>query len=224
MAAEDVLHDLGALSIMASDSQAMGRVGEVLSRTWQTAHKMKSVRGPLPQDCGRNDNCRIKRYIAKYTINPAIAHGVSHQVGSVEVGKLADLSLWRFDLFGVRPEVVLKGGVIAWAEMGDANASIPPCQPSMGRPMFGHLGQAPRTNSLLFVSSASLAHVASLGLGKRAEAVRNCRGIGKADMRWNNALPHMEVNPETYQVSADGVHLTCPPANKVPLAQLYAMF
>ena len=224
MAAEDVLHDMGAISIMASDSQAMGRVGEVLCRTWQTAHKMKQVRGPLAQDSERNDNTRVKRYVSKYTINPAIAHGVSHVIGSVEVGKLADLAIWRFDLFGTRPEVVLKGGVIAWAEMGDANASIPPCQPSYGRPMFGFKGSAPGKCSLAFVSGISLDQVASYGLSKPLEAVRGCRDIGKSALRWNDALPKMTVNPETYRVTADGVHLTCPQAAIVPLAQLYQLF
>jgi len=224
MGAEDILHDIGALSIMASDSQAMGRVGEVVVRTWQTADKMKKVRGSLPEDSDRNDNYRVKRYVAKYTINPALAHGVSHQVGSVEVGKLADLSLWRFDLFGVRPEMVVKGGVISWANMGDPNASIPPCQPTFARPMFGAKGLAPGSNSLVFVSRASLEAVSRYGLRKKADAVRGCRSVSKKDLKLNNALPHLEIDPEAYKVMADGVHLTCPPAPKVALGQLYQLF
>lgn len=224
MAAEDILHDMGALSIMASDSQAMGRVGEVILRTWQTADKMKRFRGPLPEDSSRNDNYRAKRYVAKYTINPALAHGISHQVGSVEPGKLADLCLWRFDLFGVRPEHVIKGGVVAWANMGDPNASIPPCQPTYGRPMFGALGKAPGSNSLLFVSQASLQRVAGYGLSKTAEAVAACRSVKKKDLKLNNALPNLEIDPETYKVVADGEHLTCSPASKVALGQLYHLF
>ncbi len=224
MAAEDILHDIGALSIMASDSQAMGRVGEVILRTWQTADKMKRLRGHLPEDNARNDNYRAKRYIAKYTINPALAHGISHQVGSVEPGKLADLCLWRFDLFGVRPEHVIKGGVVAWANMGDPNASIPPCQPSYGRPMFGALGKAPGSNSLLFVSKASLQRVSGYGLSKTADAVAACRSVKKKDLKLNNALPNLEIDPETYKVVADGEHLTCSPASKVALGQLYHLF
>ena len=224
IAAEDILHDLGAFSMMASDSQAMGRVGETIIRCWQTADKMKRFRGPLPEDSSRNDNYRAKRYVAKYTINPALAHGISHQVGSVEPGKLADLCLWRFDLFGVRPEHVIKGGVVAWANMGDPNASIPPCQPTYGRPMFGALGKAPGSNSLLFVSQASLQRVAGYGLSKTAEAVAACRSVKKKDLKLNNALPNLEIDPETYKVVADGEHLTCSPASKVALGQLYHLF
>ena len=226
IAAEDILHDLGAISMISSDSQAMGRVGEVIARTWQTAHKMRQQRGPLPEDQGKgNDNFRIRRYIAKYTLNPAITHGISHEVGAVAKGKFADLVLWRPDFFGVKPEVVIKGGFIARAQMGDANASIPTPQPVISRPMFAAHGSAPGMAALAFVSAASLARVRrSYGLQKKAVAVRGCRHIGKRDMVLNDALPRIEVDPETYEVRADGVLLKCKPATKLPLAQLYHLF
>ncbi|MFI5297933.1 MAG: urease subunit alpha [Polyangiales bacterium] len=226
IAAEDILHDLGALSIISSDSQAMGRVGEVITRTWQTAHKMKSQRGRLPSERGDNDNDRIRRYIAKYTINPAVAHGMSHEIGSVEVGKLADLVLWRPAFFGSRPELVLKGGFIAWAQMGDANASIPTPQPLLMRPMFGARGRALGATSLAFVSrrARSEGRLDTLGLSKAIAVVKDCRNIGKRHMKWNDALPKLEIDPETYAVRADGVLLTCAPATTLPLAQLYSLF
>jgi urease subunit alpha len=226
IAAEDILHDLGAISMMSSDSQAMGRIGEVITRTWQTADKMKRQRGPLPSEKGANDNLRIKRYISKYTINPAIAHGMSHLIGSVEKGKLADLVLWKPAFFGAKPEMVIKGGVIAWSQMGDPNASIPTPQPVFMRPMFGSFGRAVGTCSLAFVSSAC-AQAGSAGqyqLTKRIEAVRNCRNIGKKQMRWNDALPTVTVDPETYEVRADGELLQCEPADVLPLAQRYSLF
>jgi urease subunit alpha len=226
IAAEDVLHDVGAISMMSSDSQAMGRVGEVICRTWQTAHKMRTERGRLPGEQGDNDNLRIRRYIAKYTINPAITHGISHEVGSVEVGKLADLVLWKPAFFGVKPELVLKGGFIAWAQMGDPNASIPTPQPSMMRPMFGAYGRASGASSLAFVSQASLeaSAVTRYGLAKRLAAVRGCRAIGKRDMKLNDALPRITVDAETYTVTADGAPLTSVPARVLPLAQRYWLF
>ncbi|MCP3058827.1 urease subunit alpha [Myxococcus sp. K38C18041901] len=226
IAAEDILHDLGAISIMSSDSQAMGRVGEVICRTWQTAHKMREQRGRLSGEQGDNDNLRIRRYVAKYTINPAIAHGLSHEVGSVEVGKLADLVLWRPAFFGIRPELVLKGGFIAWGQMGDANASIPTPQPFMMRPMFGARGRALGATSLVFVSPRALAEgtTRELGLGKRVVAVKRCRGLGKRDMRLNDALPVITVDPETYEVRADGELLRCEAAVRLPLAQRYSLF
>ncbi|MDF7800344.1 urease subunit alpha [Pontiellaceae bacterium B1224] len=225
IAAEDILHDMGALSIIASDSQAMGRIGEVITRTWQTAHKMKDQRGALPEDEGNdNDNFRARRYVAKYTINPAIAHGMSHEIGSIEPGKLADLVLWRPDFFGSKPELVLKGGVIAQAQMGDPNASIPTPQPFFSRPMFGNFGSAPAKNSLVFVSQASLENVAKYDLNKSASAVKNCRTIGKKDMKLNDFLPDIEIDPETYKVTVNGEHITCEPATKLPLAQLYQLF
>jgi urease subunit alpha len=226
IAAEDVLHDLGALSIVASDSQAMGRVGEVICRTWQTAAKMKDERGMLPEEHGKSDNFRIRRYVAKYTINPAIAHGMAHEIGSVEVGKWADLVLWRPAFFGIKPELVLKGGFIAWAQMGDPNASIPTPQPSYMRPMFGAHGKAPGATSIAFVSQRALVEgrAASLGLAKKLSAVRGCRGIGKKDLRLNSALPSMRVDPETYQVFADGMLLRSKPASRVALARLYSLF
>jgi len=225
IAAEDILHDLGAISMMSSDSQAMGRVGEVIMRTWQTAHKMKVQRGPLPGDGSRNDNTRVKRYVAKYTINPAIAHGISHVVGSLEVGKLADLVLWRPAFFGVKPSMVLKGGMIACAQMGDPNASIPTPQPVYMRPMFGAFGGGLK-KSLTFVSQAAFeAGVAQrLGLAKRVVPVRATRQLRKADMVHNGATPHMEVDPETYEVRADGQLLVCEAAPVLPMAQRYFLF
>lgn len=226
IAAEDVLHDLGAISIMSSDSQAMGRVGEVICRTWQTAAKMKDERGRLPEERGDSDNFRARRYIAKYTINPAIAHGMAHEIGSVEIGKWADLVLWRPAFFGARPEMVIKGGFIAWSQMGDPNASIPTPQPSYMRPMFGSYGRATGATSLAFVSQRSLddGHVGRLGLVKRLSPVRRCRKLGKKDMKLNDALPRMRVDPETYEVFADGQLLRALPAARVPLARLYSLF
>jgi urease subunit alpha len=226
IAAEDVLHDLGAISMMSSDSQAMGRVGEVITRTWQTAHKMGAQRGPLAGERAGADNLRIRRYVAKYTVNPAIAHGLSHVVGSVEVGKLADLVLWRPALFGAKPELVVKGGLIAWAQMGDANASIPTPQPVAMRPMFGAFGGAAAATSVAFVSAAAAAAGvgARYGLARRVEPVRGCRGIGKRDMKLNDALPRIAVDPETYRVTADGELLGCAPADVLPLAQRYFLF
>ena len=223
IAAEDILHDLGALSIIASDSQAMGRIGEVICRTWQTAHKMRQQRGALSGDTD-SDNLRVKRYIAKYTINPAIAHGLSEHIGSVEVGKLADLVLWKPAFFGAKPEMVIKGGIIAHAQMGDPNASIPTPQPVYPRPMFGAQGNAVGPTSLAFVSNASLETVASYNLSKRAVAVSNCRNIGKKDMKLNDLTPNIHIDPETYRVTVDGETLTCEPAAKLPLAQLYHLF
>jgi urease subunit alpha len=235
IAAEDVLHDLGAISMMSSDSQAMGRVGEVIIRTWQTAHKMKGQRGwlaPAPaaegsvQRDARNDNFRVKRYIAKYTINPAIANGISHDVGSVEVGKWADLVLWRPAFFGVKPSLVLKGGFIAAALMGDANASIPTPQPVHYRPMFGSYGLVLPATSLTFVNQSALANDLGeqLGLKKRLSAVHGCRTVRKADMVHNGYLPVMEIDAQTYRVRADGQLLTCDPATELPLAQRYFLF
>ena len=226
IAAEDILHDLGVFSMISSDSQAMGRVGEVVTRTWQTAHKMKTQRGPLPEDSDRNDNFRVKRYVAKYTINPALTHGVAHEVGSVEPGKLADLVLWHPAFFGAKPEIILKGGMIAWSTMGDANASIPTPEPVLYRPMFGAFGRATAATSTTFVSQAALdAHLpATLGLRKRAVAVAQCRKLSKADMIHNDATPVITVNPETYEVRADGELLTCEPAQSLPLAQRYFLF
>ncbi len=226
IAAEDVLHDLGAISMMSSDSQAMGRVGEVVCRTWQTAHTMRAERGRLAIEQGTNDNQRIRRYIAKYTINPAITHGISHEVGSVEAGKLADLVLWKPAFFGVKPEIVLKGGFIAWAQMGDPNASIPTPQPLVMRPMFGAFGRATGATSLAFVSAAGLAAgvAARYGLGKRAVAVRGCRTVSKRDMKLNDALSAITVDPETYVVTADGEALRSAPAAVLPLAQRYFLF
>ncbi len=226
IAAEDILHDLGAISMMSSDSQAMGRAGEVIIRTWQTAHKMKEQRGSLPGDGPGNDNARIKRYVAKYTINPAITHGVDRCVGSVETGKMADLCLWRPDFFGVRPEIVIKGGFIAWSAMGDANASIPTPQPVWGRPMFAAFGSAPLSCSALFVSRVSLEtdSLAPWGLRKRTVAIGDTRALGKRHMKHNDALPLIEVDPETYAVRADGKLLACEPASILPLAQRYFLF
>jgi urease subunit alpha len=226
IAAEDVLHDLGAISMMSSDSQAMGRVGEVIIRTWQTAHKMKGQRGSLPEDTARNDNFRVKRYIAKYTLNPAIANGISHDVGSLEVGKWADIVLWRPAFFGVKPSLILKGGFIAAALMGDANASIPTPQPVHYRPMFGSYGGVLPATSLSFVSHSALdAGIGrQLGLKKRLSAVRGCRIVKKRDMVHNDYLPKMEIDAQTYRVRADGQLLTCDPATVLPLAQKYFLF
>src|SRR5262250_2729771 len=226
IAAEDILHDLGAISMMSSDSQAMGRIGEVIMRTWQTAHKMKEQRGALPGETPGDDNRRVKRYIAKYTINPAIAHGFAHETGSIEVGKLADLVLWKPAFFGVKPELVIKGGLVAGAMMGDGNASIPTPQPVIARPMFGALGRAVGSTALTFVSAAALADGVPqrLGLTRRAVAVSRCRGLGKRDMIHNDALPRIEVDPETYEVRADGTLLTCEPAQVLPMAQRYFLF
>ena len=226
IAAEDILHDLGAFSMISSDSQAMGRVGEVIMRSWQTAHKMKSQRGSLPQDKAGADNFRIKRYIAKYTINPAITHGVSHEVGSIEVGKLADLVLWRPAFFGVKPSLILKSGVIAAAAMGDPNASIPTPQPVHYRPMFGAFGQSCLQSSVTFVSQAALeADVGrKLELRKPMVPVFGTRELKKADMRLNDYLPTIEVDPETYEVRADGELLTCEPAKSLPMTQRYFLF
>jgi len=224
IAAEDILHDLGVISMMSSDSQAMGRIGEVVLRTWQTAHKMKTQRGALAGDSARNDNTRVKRYVSKYTINPAIAHGVAHEIGSIEPGKLADLVLWSPAFFGVKPEMIVKGGFIAWSVMGDANASIPTPQPVLYRPMFGSFGSAPQSTSVTFVSAAGQQHVNKLGLKRRLVPVKNCRKVGKANMIHNSATPRIEVDPETYEVRADGELLTCEPADELPLAQRYFLF
>ena len=225
IAAEDILHDIGAISMMSSDSQAMGRVGETVLRTWQTAHKMKVQRGPLPEDSGRNDNFRVKRYVAKYTINPAIAHGISHVAGSLEPGKIADIVLWRPAFFGVKPSMILKGGMIAASLMGDPNASIPTPQPVHYRPMFGAFGGGLKT-SFTFVSQAAFdAGIAQqLGLAKTTIPIRATRGLRKRDMIHNGATPHMEVDPETYEVRADGRLLVCEPAAVLPLAQRYFLF
>ncbi|TXS95725.1 urease subunit alpha [Parahaliea maris] len=226
IAAEDILHDLGAFSMIASDSQAMGRVGEVITRTWQTAHKMKTQRGALEQDSETADNYRARRYVAKYTINPAITHGIAHEVGSIEVGKLADLVLWKPAFFGIKPALILKGGMIAAAPMGDANASIPTPQPVHYRPMFGALGQAAASTSVTFTCQAALdAGVAeTLGLKRKLVACCNTRSITKADMILNDWMPTIEVDPQTYEVRADGELLTCEPATVLPLAQLYSLF
>ncbi len=229
IAAEDILHDIGAFSMMSSDSQAMGRVGEVIIRTWQTAHKMKMQRGPLSEDAafsdGKADNFRIKRYIAKYTINPAITHGIAHTVGSIEEGKLADLVLWKPAFFGVKPSIILKGGMIAAAAMGDPNASIPTPQPVHYRLMFGSYGKALKS-SVTFVSQAALDNpqVAALNLMKPLVAVRGCRNVQKKDMVHNGAMPRIDVDPETYVVRADGELLVCEPATRLPMAQRYFLF
>jgi urease subunit alpha len=224
IAAEDVLHDLGALSMMSSDSQAMGRIGEVICRTWQTAHKMKRQRGPLPGETAGSDNLRVRRYVAKYTINPAIAHGIAREVGSIEVGKLADLVLWKPAFFGVKPELVIKGGLIAGAMMGDGNASIPTPQPVIARPMFGAFGGARQACSVHFVSQAGIQSGALAGLTRALVPVRGCRTIGKRDLVLNDALPTITVNPDTYEVRADGQLLTSEPAEVLPLAQRYFLF
>lgn len=225
IAAEDILHDMGALSMLSSDSQAMGRVGEVICRTWQTAHKMKEQRGLLEEDKEIDaDNFRVKRYIAKYTINPAIAHGCGHVIGSVEVGKLADLVVWQPDFFGSRPELILKGGVIVQAQMGDPNASIPTPQPFFSRPMFGAQGKATGATSLALVSAASEETVKSYGLDKKVTPVVGCRSVKKKDMKLNDFLPDIKVDAETYKVTVNGEWITCAPAKKLPLAQLYNLF
>jgi len=226
IAAEDILHDMGAFSIISSDSQAMGRVGEVITRTWQTAHKMKEQRGRLAEEQGDNDNLRARRYVAKYTINPAIAHGVSRHIGSVAVGKRADLVLWWPAFFGAKPEMVLVGGTIVMAQMGDTNASIPTPQPVLSRPMFGAFGGASARGAVHFVSAAAAADGlrARLGLAKETVAVQGTRNIGKADMILNDAMPRIEVHPETYEVRADGALLTCAPAEVLPLAQRYFLY
>jgi urease subunit alpha len=226
IAAEDILHDLGVFSMMSSDSQAMGRVGEVIIRTWQAAHKMKQQRGALAEDSARNDNFRVKRYIAKYTINPAITQGISHVVGSIEVGKLADLVVWKPAFFGVKPSLILKGGMIAAAAMGDPNASIPTPQPVHYRPMFGAFGSAMDSTCITFISKAAadLGVPAKLGLRRRTEAVKNTRTIGKKDMIHNAGTPAIEVDAQTYEVRADGVLLTCEPATELPMAQRYFLF
>ncbi len=227
IAAEDILHDIGAFSMLSSDSQAMGRVGEVIIRTWQTAHKMKVQRGVLSSpEATRSDNFRAQRYVAKYTINPAIAHGISEYVGSIEVGKIADLVLWHPAFFGVKPEMVLKGGFIAWSQMGDANASIPTPQPVYMRPMFGSYGGAIAPTSFTFVSQAAMERgiPTQLGLQKQVLTVKGTRNISKRDLKLNDALPVMEVDPETYEVRADGELLTCEPASVLPMAQRYFLF
>jgi urease subunit alpha len=227
IAAEDILHDLGALAMYSSDSQAMGRIGEIVIRTWQTAHKMKLQRGPLPGDSERDDNNRVKRYIAKYTINPAIAGGMAHEIGSIEMGKLADLVLWSPAFFGVKPDLVIKGGTIILAMMGDTNASIPTPQPVHTRPMFGAFGSALAASAITFLSGAALEAglPQRLGLRRMVSAVRNTRGgISKSSMIHNGAMPVIEVDPETYEVRADGVLLTCEPAKVLPMAQRYFLF
>jgi urease subunit alpha len=226
IAAEDILHDLGVISMLSSDSQAMGRIGEVVTRTWQTAHKMKTQRGPLAEDSSRNDNYRAKRYVAKYTINPAITHGIATEIGSVESGKLADLVLWKPAFFGVKPEMIIKGGFIAWSAMGDPNSSIPTPQPVLYRPMFGSFGSAIQSTSITFVSKAAVENglASRLGLQRIISPVRNCRSIGKKDMIHNNATPKIEVDPETYEVRVDGQLITCEPASVLPLAQRYFLF
>jgi urease subunit alpha len=226
IAAEDILHDLGAFSMISSDSQAMGRVGEVITRTWQTAHKMKEQRGALAQDNARNDNFRVRRYVAKYTINPALTHGIAHEVGSLEAGKLADIVLWRPAFFGAKAALIIKGGMIVAAPMGDANASIPTPQPVHFRPMFGALGGAREATSLSFVSRAGLESgmAQKLGLKKTLAAVRNTRSIRKQDLIHNDYQPHIEVDSQTYEVRADGQLLTCEPATVLPLAQRYFLF
>ena len=226
IAAEDILHDMGVFSIMSSDSQAMGRVGEVVTRTWQTAHKMKLQRGPLKEEKGDNDNFRAKRYVAKYTINPAIAQGISDYIGSIEVGKFADLVVWNTAYFGVKPEMIIKGGMITASRMGDPNASIPTPQPVIYKHMFGAHGKAKYKNNITFVSQSSYDNgiVEKLGLEKTIYPVKNCRNIGKKDMILNNATPEITVNPETYEVKADGVLLKCEPAKELPLAQRYNLF
>ncbi len=226
IAAEDILHDLGAISMFSSDSQAMGRVGEVIMRTWQTAHKMKAQRGALPGDTARHDNARVKRYVAKYTINPALAHGVAHEVGSIEEGKWADLVIWKPAFFGIKPSIIMKGGFIAAAAMGDPNASIPTPQPVHYRPMFGSFGGALSRTSLTFLPQAAIAAgvPGQLGLKKQIVGVKGCRTVKKTDMVHNSYLPKMEIDAQTYHVRADGVLLTCEPATELPMAQRYFLF
>jgi urease subunit alpha len=226
IAAEDILHDLGAFSMIASDSQAMGRVGEVIVRTWQTADKMRRQRGRLAEETGDNDNFRVRRYIAKYTINPAIAHGIDKHVGSIEVGKLADLVLWKPMFFGVKPDLVLKSGTIAAAAMGDPNASIPTPQPVHYRPMFGAFGKALTESAVVFASASAVAQGVgeALGLSKTLIPIEGCRAVTKKDMVLNDYCPKMEVDPETYEVRADGELLTCEPAEVLPMAQRYFLF
>jgi urease subunit alpha len=226
IAAEDILHDMGVLSMLSSDSQAMGRIGEVVTRTWQTAHKMKTQRGPLADDSARSDNHRVRRYVAKYTINPAITHGMASMIGSIEPGKLADLVLWKSAMFGVKPEMVVKGGFIAWSAMGDPNASIPTPQPVLYRPMFGSFGGATAATSITFVSRKSFtAGIAQkLGLKRIIAPVQNCRRVAKKDMIHNSATPEISVDPETYEVRVDGKLITCEPASVLPLAQRYFLF
>jgi len=231
IAAEDILHDMGAISMMSSDTQAMGRIGELIIRTWQTAHKMKLQRGHLTErglqsGKGQNDNFRAKRYIAKYTINPALAHGVAHEVGSLEVGKVADLVLWKPAFFGIKPEMVLKSGFIAQAQMGDPNASIPTPEPIISRPMFAAFGRAVASTCLTFVSAAALERDVphQLGLQRRMVAVKGCRTVHKRDLKLNDALPQIEVDPETYMVTAEGERLTCEPIIVQPMAQRYFLF
>jgi urease subunit alpha len=227
IAAEDILHDMGVFSMMSSDSQAMGRVAEVITRTWQTAHKMKIQRGALNEDAtNKNDNFRVKRYIAKYTINPAITHGISEYVGSLETGKLADIVLWKPSMFGVKPEMMIKGGMIIAARMGDPNASIPTPQPVIYRHMFGASGKALFNTCVTFVSKISLENglVKSYGLNKMILPVKNCRNISKKDLIHNDATPQIDVNPENYQVKVDGIHITCEPMKELPLAQRYFLF
>jgi urease subunit alpha len=225
IAAEDILQDMGVFSMMSSDSQAMGRVAEVITRTWQTAHKMKLQRGALPKD-GENDNFRVKRYVSKYTINPAIAHGISEYVGSIEKGKLADIVLWKPALFGVKPEMIIKGGMIIAARMGDPNASIPTPQPVMYRPMFGAFGKALHKTCATFVSKLSLEKnvVQQYGLQKMILPVKNCRNISKKDLIHNDATPQIDVNPENYEVRVDGLIITCEPLAVLPMAQRYFLF
>ena len=226
IAAEDILHDVGAMSIIASDSQAMGRVGEVIIRTWQTADKMKKQRGRLSEEKGENDNLRIKRYIAKYTINPAIAHGISNQIGSIEIGKRADFVLWNTAFFGVKPEMVLIGGVITCAQMGDPNASIPTPQPVYSRPMFGAYGRSMETNSVIFVSQLASENKSldELALRKKMVPIKNTRNISKKSMKLNDLCPEIEVDPETYEVRLNGELITCEPAKELPMAQRYFLY
>ena len=223
IAAEDILHDIGAFSIIASDSQAMGRVGEVITRTFQTAHKMKVQRGPLSQDSDRNDNYRVKRYISKVTINPAIAHGINKYVGSIKKGKIADLVLWKPSFFAVKPELVVKGGSIVWSQMGDANASIPTPGPVHGRPMFASFGQSLIKSSFTFLSKNSIEQNIpnKLGLQKKCIAVENTRNINKSHLKLNSKLPNISVDPQTYEVFSDGELLTCEPLDEVPMTQRY---
>jgi urease subunit alpha len=224
IAAEDVLHDLGAISMMSSDSQAMGRIGEVIIRTWQTADKMKRQRGALPGEKAGNDNVRARRYVAKYTINPAIAHGIAHEIGSIEAGRVADLVVWKPAFFGIKAELVLKSGMIAWAAMGEPNASIPTPEPVVYRPMFAAFGRAMSSSSITFVSQASAEKLGHLNLARRVVPVAKCRSLTKRDMVNNSALPKVEVDPDTYEVYADGELMTCEPAVRLPMAQRYFLF